>query len=347
MRNSVLHKLKIVLITFLVLSVFSCSKDDDLDNLDDTIFVRHKNADMPAYIHGNGSEKIFLITVHGGPGDIGLSFRGEAFNAIENSYAVVYFDQRGSGMSQGSYSESGINIDLMAEDILALVKVIKKKYGNDSRFFLLGHSWGGTLGVATLLKDQGQFLGWIQVDGTHSPRDLYQEYLTNFERVATEQINTGNSIPFWESVNGLLLEVDTRFNRDDLRKLNRKAFDASQNLSSDDVINKPKGGTNEPLFNYNLITRVWNTINTQSLVDPDIQGILSYTSRLPEIKTPTLTLWGKYDMVVPISFAQEAYDNFGSSIKKVVRFERSGHSPMFTEADKFSAEVISFINQNK
>jgi hypothetical protein len=38
---------------------------------------------------------------------------------------VVYFDLIGSGMAQGSYSERGINIVIMAEDILALVKVLK------------------------------------------------------------------------------------------------------------------------------------------------------------------------------------------------------------------------------
>ncbi|MBL4709435.1 MAG: alpha/beta hydrolase [Flavobacteriales bacterium] len=333
--------------TLIVLSVFSCSKDDDLGNLNDTIILRHKNADMPAYIRGNGSEKIFLITLHGGPGGIGLAFRGKAFNSIENTCAVVYFDQRGSGMSQGSYSDNGISIDIMVEDVLALLKIIKKKYGSDSRFYLLGHSWGGTLGIATLLKDQNKFLGWIQVDGTHNPRDLYKEYLSNFKEVATEQIGLGNSIPFWQSVNDLVLDVDTIFNRNDLNRLNSKSFEAERNLGDDKVINKAKGGTNELFFSYNLLTRVWNTINTQSLLDPNIQGILSYTSRLPEIKTPTLILWGKHDMVVPSSFAQEAYDNLGSSIKKMVTFERSGHSPMFNEANQFAAEVVLFIDQNK
>jgi hypothetical protein len=37
----------------------------------------------------------------------------------------------------------------------------------------MGHSWGGTLGPATLLKDQSDFLGWIDVDGAHNTKDIY------------------------------------------------------------------------------------------------------------------------------------------------------------------------------
>lgn len=347
MQKIKINKLKTILIALITLSISSCSKDDDLVNLSDTIFIRHKNADMPAYIHGNGSEKVFLITLHGGPGGTGLGFRGTAFNSIENTCAVIYFDQRGSGMSQGSYSEDGISINIMAEDVLALVKVIRQKYGSDSRFFLLGHSWGATLGIATLLKDQHDFLGWIQLDGTHSPRDLYSEYITNFERVAAEQIQIENSIPFWESVNDLLLDVDPVFNRNDIPRLNAKAFDAEKQLSSDNLINSPSGGRDDLAFKYNLITFYWNLLNTQSQLDPGIQGILSYTNRLTEIKIPSLILWGKYDMVVPTSIAQEAYDNLGSSTKKLVIFEKSGHAPMGSEADLFAEEVKTFIDENK
>ena len=346
MRKIIVKSLRTVILVLTILSFFSCSKDEDLGNLSDTVFVRHKDADMPAYIYGNASEKVFLITLHGGPGGLGLGFRGSAFNGIENTCAVVYFDQRGSGMSQGSYSENGVNIDIMAEDVLALVKVMKHKYGSDSRFFLLGHSWGGTLGIATLLKDQNEFLGWIQVDGTHNPKDMYLEYKVNFDRVAAEQIEIGNSIPFWESVNDLVLDVDTTFNQNDIGRLNNKAFEAEEKLVSDTIINK-QDSFDDPFFKYNLITAFWNIRNIQSIIDPDIQGIVNYTDRLPEITIPALILWGKHDMVVPPSFAQEAFDNLGSSVKELALFERSGHGPMFSEADQFAEEVISFMDQNK
>ena len=61
---------KIVLLLFSVLFIAACSNDHTLGNLDATVFVRLKDEDMPAYIWGNGMDKVFLITLHGGPGGV-------------------------------------------------------------------------------------------------------------------------------------------------------------------------------------------------------------------------------------------------------------------------------------
>ncbi len=345
MQKIINNTIKSLTLILIICTTTSCTNNEDLNDLNETLFVRHKNADMPAYIHGNASEKVFLITLHGGPGGVGLGFRGKAFNAIENNCAVVYFDQRGSGASQGSYSEKGISVDIMAEDVLALVKVLKRKYGNESRFFLLGSSWGVTLGTATLLKDQNDFLGWIPVGGTHDPKGLYLEYITNFENIANQQITLGNNIEFWESVNSLIKSVSPSNNKKDFRKMNIKAFNAEEKLAQDNIINTPEEGTNSA-FDYNPTTTLWNTLNTQSLIDPELRN-LSYTNRLKEIEIPALILSGKYDMVVPTRFSQEAFDNFGSNDKALLIFERSGHSPMFSEPKLFSEKVIEFIDKHK
>ncbi|WP_350285797.1 alpha/beta hydrolase [uncultured Croceitalea sp.] len=347
MKRPLVHTFKIVVLAIAALLLNACSNDHTLGNLDATVFVRHKGADMPAYIKGNAEEKVFLITLHGGPGGLGLGFRGKAFQQIEANYGVVYFDQRGSGMSQGNYSEDDVTIDLMAEDVLALVKVIKRIYGNDSRFFLLGHSWGGALGPATLLKDQSEFLGWINVDGSHDPKDLYFEYIRNFERVAAAQIELGNSVPFWESVYDELDKVDQNtVSLDDFNRLNILAFDAETYLNDDGLINDEESG-NVNVSDYNVLTFFWNIFKIQSILDDDLIGELSFTEQLSEITLPSLVLWGRYDMVVPEFYAQEAFDNLGSGEKKLVIFERSGHSPMFSEPNKFAEEVLQFMGQYK
>jgi len=221
---------KLILAAITLCFVTACSDDFNLNSLDETLFVRHENADMPAYIRGNASEKVFLITLHGGPGGTGLGFTGKAFDDIENRYGVVYFDQRGSGNSQGHYSKDDVSIDLMAEDVLALIKVMKHKFGSDSRFFLLGGSWGGTLGTATLIKDQSDFKGWIEVAGANNPAGLYDLYIETFTTTANTQIALGNSVDFWNSVLELVSQVDPVNNSDDFSELNGKAFEAEEKL---------------------------------------------------------------------------------------------------------------------
>ncbi len=350
MKQFSTFSLKIAFIVSILCFVNACSDDFELNNLDETLYVRHKNADMPAYIRGNSSEKVFLITLHGGPGGTGLGFTGKAFDAIEDAYGVVYFDQRGSGNSQGHYDEDDISIDLMAEDILALVKVLKRKFGSDSRFFLLGGSWGGTLGTATLLKDQSDFKGWIEVDGANNPAGLYDLYIETFTTTANTQIAKGNSVDFWESVLALVAEVDPVNNLDDFLELNGKAFKAEEKLFEDGLIASVENGLegNETFFVYNFLTKRWNNGQIGSIFDD--QGLfqtVDFTSQLSEIRIPSLFISGKYDMVVPIASAQAAFDAIGSTSKELLIFERSGHGPMFTEPVLFADKVIAFINSHK
>ncbi|MEL6811109.1 MAG: alpha/beta hydrolase [Bacteroidota bacterium] len=348
MQKILAHASKLILVVLTTVSLFSCSKEEDLSNLDDTLFVRHKNADMPAYIMGNATEKVFLITLHGGPGDLGLGFRGTAFSEIERHYAVVYFDQRGSGMSQGSYSENELSLDIMAEDVLALVTVMKRKYGYDSRFFLLGHSWGGTLGTATLLKDQSDFKGWIEIDGANSPARLYDQYIETFTTTANTQIALGNSVDFWESVLDFVSEIDPVSNKDGFLELNNKAFDLEKRLEEDGFLNSPEEGDNI-IYNYNILTAIWNSGQiAYILVDEQcIFQTTDFSGRLSEITIPSLFISGEYDMIVPKISAEIAFENIGSDIKELIIYERSGHAPLASEPQRFAEDVLRFMDRNK
>jgi len=348
MENSLSKVFKAIILIFTIFNLFSCSNDDNLIDLNDTIFVRHKNADMPAYIIGNGIEKVFLITLNGGPGGVGLEFKGPAFSKIEQRYAVVYFDQRGSGMSQGSYSRKDLSLDLMAEDVLALVKVMKRKYGDDSRFFLLGHSWGGTLGTATLLKDQSDFKGWIEVDGANNPSGLYNQYIETFTETANSQIELGNSIDFWESILDFVSKVNPISNKDEMLELNSKSFDLEEQLMNDGFINNPEEGDDLALI-YNAWTAIWNSNQIASiLIDEQcLFQTTDFTSRRPEITIPSLFISGQYAMTVPLISAEIAFENIGSDVKELLIFERSGHSPLASEPQRFAEEVVRFIDENK
>ncbi len=347
MQKIILSKIKTVTLILAFFSLFSCSKDDEnINDLDETIYIRHRQADMPAYIHGNASEKVFLIMLHGGPGGAGWAERRNTIKSeIEKNNAVVYFDQRGSGNSQGNYAESDVSIDIMAEDVLALVKVLKVKYGDDSKFFLLGHSWGGTLGPATLLKNQEDFLGWIDVDGAHDPKGLYNEYKIALKKMADEQIALDNNIDYWKGVLTLVKNISIDYNTKEFYKMNRQAYRAEEKLTDDGVINNSK---NDQDGWYNLLTTLWNGNNIQNiLVKKGLFEKVSFTDKLYKITIPSLVLWGKYDIGVPTIYAQEAYDNLGSNDKELFIFEKSAHSPMDTEPDLFAEKVIEFINRYK
>ena len=339
-----------VLIPLLSLGFLSCSKDKvDFNNLNETIIVRHKNADMPVHIHGNGSEKVFLIILHGGPGGNGLGYRSNATRTeIEKNNAVVYFDQRGSGSSQGNYSEDDVTIDLMVDDVLAVTKVLRNKYGNDSKFFLMGHSWGGFLGPSVLLKKQSDFEGWIEVDGYHDPIGTYEEYKLVLKESADEQIALGNSVEYWRNVLDVVQNIGATYSTDKHLELNITANSVDAVLAEDKIINQPKQEVVDGTAESNGLIAIWNMKKLGEILDYKVKfNELSLTNRLQEIKIPSLVLWGKHDHSVPSVNAQEAFDNLGSSDKEIYIFEKSGHSPMSTEPLLFAEKIIDFINLRK
>ncbi len=341
-----MQKIKIVAITLLVLGIISCSKEEvNSNDLNETIVVRHKKADMIARIYGNASDKVFLIILHGGPGGSGLQYRVNTIRTeIEANNPVVYFDQRGSGSSQGNYSEKEVSIDIMAEDVLALVKVIKEKYGKDSKLFLMGHSWGGALAPATLLKNQEVFSGYIDVNGSHDSKGLYDAYKVVFKEMANQQIAQGNSVDYWKNVLDLANNTGA-YSLDNYYVLNRKANGMAKILAKDKVINESKidYGNDTPSENGPIIN--WNRGKIGQILDnKGLNENISFTDRLSEITIPALVLWGKYDLVVPTFYAQEAFDHLGANDKEMFIFEKSAHNPMYTEPDLFSKKVIAFIN---
>jgi len=342
---------KITLLLISIVLIFSaCEKDDLSTTLSDVLTVKYKGAEMPAYIYGNGSEKIFLIILNGGPGGKGLEYRIGGVKNLEERYAVVYLDQRGSGMSTGNYSGPDITPALMAEDVLALVKVLKFKYGNDLKFFLLGHSWGGLLGSKVLLTDQSPFKGWIEVDGGHNLKGLFDDLLIRFPEVADEQISKGNSVDFWTDVNLTLDEItEEGYSDDNGTRLNELAYKSEDYLRNDSVLgNQDKMSVNIVSLLYEeslLITGISAiTINTTLSY---IWTEVDYTQELNKIKIPSLIMWGKYDLVIPYKQGEEAYNNIGSTKKTWVLFDKSGHSPMMDEYERFENEMIKFIEANK
>ncbi|MEO9892743.1 alpha/beta hydrolase [Aurantibacter sp.] len=351
MQKIIKSKLQIVAILVLVLSMNSCTKENlDINELNETIFVRHKKADMPAYIHGNASDKVFLIILHGGPGGNGLWYRLNTIRTdIEKNNAVVYFDQRGHNNAQGNYSEKEVSVAIMAEDIVALAKVIKKKYGEDSKVFLMGHSWGGTLGTATLLKNQEEFSGWIDVAGVHDPKGLYQENKISLTAIANEQIVLENSVAHWRSVLNLVQNSSPLNTFEDSGKLNGAAHEGEGILEEDKVINEAIAdyGDDVPSDDFSKVSWNSNKINNILVKDQGLFQQVSFTERLSEITLPSIVLWGKYDLVVPAAIAQEAFDNLGSNDKELFMFQKSAHNPMLHEPQLFSDKVIAFINRHK
>jgi proline iminopeptidase len=85
-----------------------------------------------------------LIILHGGPGsDYRYLLNCKAF--ADKGYRVVFYDQRGSGLSQRFPQKSYTSLQVLYDELSGVIAYYRKS--PNQKVFLLGHSWGGILGT--------------------------------------------------------------------------------------------------------------------------------------------------------------------------------------------------------
>ncbi|MNU99112.1 Proline iminopeptidase [compost metagenome] len=97
--------------------------------------------------HGNSSDPL-LIIVHGGPGGDYRSLLN-AKDLVNDGFYVVFYDQRGTGLSKRedkSQYENKDAVQLYIDDLNALIDYFQQT--SSQKVFLMGHSWGAMLATA-------------------------------------------------------------------------------------------------------------------------------------------------------------------------------------------------------
>jgi pimeloyl-ACP methyl ester carboxylesterase len=331
----------------LTLALFGCQKTDP-EGVNQTIYVDHDYAKMPVYIRGNVASGKLILLIHGGPGGSGLEYRGGTYTEmLEEEFAVAYWDQRGQGMSQGTFHTDFFTIDQMVEDMKAVILSLRAKYGDALKVYVLGHSWGGTLGTAFMIKKDYQHLcsGWIESNGAHDIPKLNVEAIKMFRQVAAEEIAEGRSVDEWTEIKEWADGIDTlAISLETGGDINQKGFEVEQILGEDGVI-----GGDEIIFPdlyspTNYLTSFLTGNVTSSMLLDEVE-MAAYTDSLDQITIPSLFLWGKCDFVVPPALGFDAFNRVSSADKEIVIYNRSGHSPMAYEGEAYASDIIEFVNR--
>ena len=340
-------------LALVVLTFTACKKEVILsNNIEDTIHIRNGKSDMPAFIRGNGESKVFILLLHGGPGDGGLKYRNHTFSKLlEEKYAVVYWDQRHQGNSHGHLSESDVSIAEMVEDTYYVVKTLKQRYGEDISLFLFGHSWGGTLGTAFMLKEnyQSEISGWIESGGAHDFQLINTEQIKMIQKYSALEIDKGNNVAKWTEMIVFINSIDqANISLEEMIELNSYAGICEKLIAEIESPTSSELGQFESLFltPNNPMSTALNDVQLPKSLQEELINT-SYTNELHKINTPTLLLWGKYDFKVPKTIGEKALEKIGTNDKYLHILEKSGHSSMRYEPEAFTNHVINFIETHK
>lgn len=145
---------------------------------------------LHAEAHGDPANPT-VIVLHGGPGADYRSLLG--LRALSDRYHVVFYDQRGAGLSQRLPAEQ-----LTLDSYLSELDAIVDRYGGGEPVVLIGHSWGGMLGAA--------YLG-------HAPDKVARAVLAEPGFLSADEFADWNAYqqPFYQSLEYLWLATRTGF----------------------------------------------------------------------------------------------------------------------------------------
>lgn len=311
--------------------------------------LRSNGSDMPLYVKGNTNSGVFILFLHGGPGASGFYDEfGKFFSDMESRYALVYWEQRGSGISQGNAQKNSINIPQYHQDIDKVLTLLNHLY-NKPKIFLMGHSWGGGLGASYLTYSSdnnfNNIRGWIEIDGLHNVQLSFSKSSQFVVNYAKQQIQQ-NPNSEWQAVldfyaskttNDLLYYPNTDQHAKYVQKCGGYWYSKKHNYANLNNIFFSSSTGFDFLSNNNYI-------HQQSL-----ESFLQPYINLTKIKIPSLILWGRHDGAIPVELAEDAFNNIGTpaSDKSVFIFENSAHSPYIEEKLLFNQKVVEFVNKYK
>ncbi|MCL4164871.1 UNVERIFIED_CONTAM: hypothetical protein GTU68_040822, partial [Idotea baltica] len=233
---------------------------------------------------GNNPD-IKVLLLHGGPGANHAYFEcfDSYFPGAEIEY--YYYDQLGSRLSDVPTDPSLWTIDRFVDEVEQVRKALNLTKDN---FYILGHSWGGILGLEYALKYQDKMNGLI---------------------ISNMMVSISDYNKYADEVLGPQLNPDT------LAVI--KAFEAKGDFGNSDYIRTitnnyyPQHVLRMPLEEWpEPVNRGFDRLNVQIYVGmqgPSEFGIrgdaslLTWDRRkdLPKITIPVLTIGGKYDTMDP------------------------------------------------
>lgn len=257
------------------------------------------------YLEKKG-EGVPCLFIHGGPGASSIDFAELAGDELEKVAQMIYFDQRGSGRSQGS-EESDYSLRRLVDDI----DEIRVSLGIE-KWNIIAHSFGGIIAVNYACRYERNIEKLVLLNVTLSLKDsLISQIHHGEEMLGQEHSEYGeNYISRWNEVAGKLI------NNDKYYKLQYIYYENYQRVNELDssIIN----------FNTAMAAQAFN--NTEYF--------LEYYSLTKDIKIPVLIIAGDEDYAI----GTEHYKNFNFP-KKEIHVLRGKHI-LYLENKK---ETLNYI----
>lgn len=295
--------------------------------------VRLGGQEQAIMLHGRSPDLPVLLYLSGGPGQSDLAYSRVLLADLAQDFVVVGWDQRGAGKSYAALDPtSDLTLDQAIADTIELTNYLRRRFDED-KIYLMGESWGTTLGVLTVQQRPDLYHAWIgsgqMVSQRETDRQLYHDVLALAERTGDaalrdQMLAFGEppyaDVPYPNAV------VMSNYPRLETPYTPPRAYierGTAANLGPYGIFGSE----------YNFVEKVnvlRGLIDMFSILYPQIQHI-DFRQDVPRLEVPVYLLDGAAELPARRDLALEWVEMLDAPSKRLYTFADAGHSVAFEQ----------------
>ena len=294
-------------------------------------------------VRGADTSNPVLLLMQQGPGlpIINDARRFEHLLGLEKAFTVIYWDQRGTGLSSPSLRKSSnrfeISVTRMVDDTVTLLELLRDRFGGKT--FIAGFSFGATFAAYAAVQ-RPELVAALVAAGMDIDIPAAEDNAYAFALDAARRHGNRRAIRQLEAIGPPPHTTMKQFITRARWVANFGGVATNANVTS--------------MFRALLLSLVRSPDYSAAAVIRTLRGIsASQAALLPQLATtdlvrtmprldvPLVMAQGRLDQVAPGEAAQRFHDSLTAPSKQLVWFESSAHTPHLEEPAKFRDLLMS------
>jgi pimeloyl-ACP methyl ester carboxylesterase len=294
-------------------------------------------------VRGADASNPVLLLMQQGPGLplINDRRRFERDLGLEAGFTVVYWDQRGTGLSAPSLRRNSNRFDIsvaaMVDDTIALLRVLRDRFGGKT--FIAGFSFGATF-AAWAAARRPDLVAALVAAGMDIDVRAAEDHAYAFALDVARQRGNRGAVRQLEAI-GPPPHTDVRRFRVRARWLadfggitTHENYRGLLRAQLGSLVRSPDYST------VDVIRTVRGISASRAALLPEL-ATTDLVRTMPRLDVPIVMAQGRLDRVAPGDAAQRFYDSLTAPSKQLVWFECSAHTPHHEEPAKFRDLLMS------
>lgn len=279
-------------------------------------------------VESRGTAKPILLVVHGGPGFPLYSFFRAHHIDLTDRYTVVFWDQRGTGMS---YTRETVEMADLISDSYQLIQFLRHHFQQE-QVYLMCHSFGTIIGTHLTHRYPEYIAAYIGMGQLGDVFHNEQCILQHLRFLAYEERNQ-------RAIKRLsAIHLTRDFNKDCQYEKARQRYTARYHVGF-----SSRGYSVWRMFRVMMQTPYYRLIERINIVRGSLSTFEHLTSEMAhtnlndiaqEIKVPFYVLQGVHDMQTTYEDSKAFFEHVGSAEKRFYAFQDTAHAPFVDEPEK-------------